>query len=307
MLQKVYSEILSFFPIYIKEKFSIVSAEKWNTVKEIRIRNNKPIMVYCFNEDVQIDFVSDVEDILRLVENFSESSLYKVQNEINSGFLTIKGGHRIGIAGTSVIENGEIKNIKYISSLNIRVAREIEGCSDWVLDCILENQNGNKILKNTIIISPPGCGKTTLLRDMLRVISNGDKGIRPQTIGLVDERSEIAAMYMGQAQNDIGLRTDVMDACKKNIAMKLMIRSMGPDFIATDEIGTKEDMDAILDAVSSGINLLVTCHGNSVNDIPKDLLEKKIFENVVILSKAKKPGNIEKIYKLKGEEYVSVY
>lgn len=307
MLQKIYSEILNYFPIYIKEKFVNVPEEIWDKAKEIRIRNNKPIMICCFDDYVEVDHFATVEDILRLIENFSENSLYKVQNEINSGFLTIRGGHRIGLSGTSIIEKGEIKNIKYISSLNIRIAREVKECSDKILNCILENQEDNNVLKNTIIISPPGCGKTTLLRDIIRRLSDGDEKIKPQTIGLVDERSEIAAMYMGQAQNDIGLRTDVMDACKKNIAMKLMIRSMGPDFIATDEIGTKEDMDAILDAVSSGINLLVTCHGNSVNDIPKDLLEKKIFENVVILSKAKKPGNIEKIYKLKGEEYVSVY
>lgn len=307
MLQKIYSEILNYFPIYIKKKFVNVPEEIWDKAKEIRIRNNKPIMIYCFDDYVEVDHFATVEDILRLIENFSENSLYKVQNEINSGFLTIRGGHRIGLSGTSIIEKGEIKNIKYISSLNIRIAREVKECSDKILNCILENQEDNNVLKNTIIISPPGCGKTTLLRDIIRRLSDGDEKIKPQTIGLVDERSEIAAMYMGQAQNDIGLRTDVMDACKKNIAMKLMIRSMGPDFIATDEIGTKEDMDAILDAVSSGINLLVTCHGNSVNDIPKDLLEKKIFENVVILSKAKKPGNIEKIYKLKGEEYVSVY
>lgn len=307
MLQKVYSEILNFFPIYIKEKFSNVSREVWDKAKEIRIRNNKPIMIYCFDEIVEVEHFATVEDILRLVENFSENSLYKVQNEINNGFLTIRGGHRIGLSGTSIIENGEIKNIKYISSLNIRIAREIKGCSDEALDCILDNQNESKILKNTIIISPPGCGKTTLLRDLIRYLSNGDKNIRPQTIGLVDERSEIAAMYMGQAQNDIGIRTDVMDACKKSIGMKLMIRSMGPDFIATDEIGTREDVDAILDAISSGINLLVTCHGNSIKDIPKELFEKNIFENVVILSKEIKPGNIEKIYKLKGEEYVSVY
>lgn len=307
MLQKVYSEILNFFPIYIKEKFSNVSGEVWDKAKEIRIRNNKPIMIYCFDNYIEVNHLATVEDILRLVENFSENSLYKVQNEINNGFLTIRGGHRIGLSGTSIIENGEIKNIKYISSLNIRIAREVKECSDEALDCILDNQNESKILKNTIIISPPGCGKTTLLRDIIRYLSNGYKNIKPQTVGLVDERSEIAAVYMGQAQNDIGIRTDVMDACKKSIGMKLMIRSMGPDFIATDEIGTREDVDAILDAVSSGINLLVTCHGNSIKNIPKELLEKNIFENVVILSKANKPGNIENIYKLKGEEYVSIY
>lgn len=304
MLNRINSEILSFFPNHIKEKFLEVPEDKWLTAKEIRIRNGKPIMICLFDDYFEISYIAHSQDILRLIENFSDNSLYKVQNEINNGFITIRGGHRVGLSGSCIIEDGHVRNIKYISSLNIRIAREVRGVGDKLLERICKYDNGFLRLGNTIIISPPGCGKTTLLRDIVRILSNGDNSMKPQTVGLIDERSEIAAMYMGQAQNDIGLRTDVMDACKKSIGIKLMIRSMGPDFIATDEIGTSDDIDAIIDAVSSGINLILTCHGSMLKDVPKILLENNIFQNIVILSKTKKPGNIEKIYKLKGEEYV---
>lgn len=305
MLSKIDSEILSYFPNYIKEKFRNVSEKDWENAKEIRIRNGKPIIITGFNKEIKIDHIASSEDILRLVENFSENSLYKVQNEINEGFITIKGGHRIGISGTGVIENGKIKNIKYISSLNIRIAREVVGCSNSLLDALCKESSEN--IDNTIIISPPGCGKTTILRDLIRNLSNGYKNLNPRVIGVVDERNEISATYLGQAQNDLGIRTDVMSSCQKTIGMRLMIRSMGIDIVATDEIGTNEDVDSVGQAIVSGVNLLVTSHGNSLEDIPLKLREKKVFKNVILLAKSEKPGFIKNIYKLKGENYVSIY
>ena len=305
MLSKIQLEILNYFPNYIREKFIHIPEKEWENVKEIRIRNGKPIIISSFNKEIVIDYIASSEDILRLVENFSENSLYKVQNEINEGFITIKGGHRIGLSGTGVIENGKIKNIKYISSLNIRIAREVLGCSNNLLDSLCGEPSGS--IENTIIISPPGCGKTTILRDMIRNLSNGYKTFFPKVIGVVDERNEISATYLGQAQNDLGIRTDVMSSCQKTIGMRLMIRSMGIDIVATDEIGTNEDVDSIGQAIVSGVNLLVTSHGNSLEDIPKELNERKVFKNVVILGKNEKPGFIKNIYKLKGESYVSIY
>ena len=305
MLSKINSEILSYFPNYIKEKFIHITEKDWENAKEIRIRNGKPIIISGFNKEIVINHIASSEDILRLVENFSENSLYKVQNEINEGFITINGGHRIGISGTGVIENGKIKNIKYISSLNIRIAREVIGCSNKLLDLL--EQDENRDIENTIIISPPGCGKTTILRDMIRNLSNGYKNLLPKVIGVIDERNEISATYLGQAQNDLGIRTDVMNSCQKTIGMRLMIRSMGLDIVATDEIGTSEDIDSIGQAIVSGVNLLVTSHGNSLEDIPKELKQKNVFKNVVILGKNEKPGFIKNIYKLKGENYVSIY
>ncbi|MBQ9279816.1 MAG: hypothetical protein IJ215_02045 [Clostridia bacterium] len=140
-----------------------------------------------------------------------------------------------------------------------------------------------------------GCGKTTILRDIIRLLSNGIGFVRGQTISLVDERSEIAAMYKGMPQNDIGIRTDVMNTCTKALGMRMMLRSMGPNIIATDEIGGAEDISAILEAHTMGIKLLLTAHGNDMSDIPEVLLQKKIFHNIIILDKTLKPGSIKKI------------
>lgn len=301
MYMKIYSEILSFFPEKIKKQFDNVSNDTWTSIKEIRIRVDRPIMIQCFNKEYFLDYIVNVEDILRLIENFSENSIYSFQNEINAGFITIRGGHRIGISGTSVFENNQIKNIKYISSLNIRVAREVKFCSEELIKKICIND-----FENTIIISPPGCGKTTILRDAIRILSNGTENIRGKNIGLVDERSEIAAVYKGVPQNDVGIRTDVMNNCKKEIGMQLLIRSMGPQIIATDEIGSLSDIEAIMDACNSGIKLLLTSHGNDLEDIPNELINKRVFNNVVILDNKNKPGEIKKIYRLESKEYVAV-
>ena len=232
MINKIKREIFDFFPSRILDRREFITDDMIQKVEEVRIRVGQPI---CIRNHIKEDFSEEVistEDIKRILENFSNNSIYSVQDEINSGFITIQGGHRIGITGTCVLEKDTIKNIKYISSLNIRVAREVKDCSNEVLNRIIKNQK----FENTLILSPPGCGKTTLIRDMIRKLSNGSNINKSYQIGVVDERAEIAAMYKGVPQNEIGKRTDVMNHCKKIIGMKLLIRSMGPEIIATDEI-----------------------------------------------------------------------
>jgi len=297
---KLQDEIFFYFPNFAKEDSL---EEVINNIQEIRVRIGQPICARGNNFEKKFIYKMSSEDILKILENFCNNSIYSVQNEINSGFITIKGGHRIGITGTCVFENGAIKNIKYISSLNIRIAREVKGCSDKVLSYILENKKFN----NTLILSPPGCGKTTLIRDMIRQLSNGCDFCDSYNIGLVDERSEIAAMYKGVPQNDIGSRTDVMNNCKKYIGMKMLIRSMGPQIIATDEIGGEKDEDAIFDAVYSGVKLLLTAHGDEIKNVSKRIIDAKIFKNIVILKNVDKPGELDKIYILEGDNYVSCF
>lgn len=214
-------------------------------IQEIRIRCNRPIILKLRNKDIIIDYKINQCELLQILEKICNNSIYAYKNQICNGFITIKGGHRIGITGTAVIEDGKVINIKYINGLNFRIAREVLNCSNKIIEQIIDKENNT--IYNTLIISPPGKGKTTILRDTIRKISNGmpEFNFSGKNFGVVDERGEIAAMYHGIPQNDIGIRTDVIENVSKAKGMKMLIRSMAPDVIACDEIGSKEDVEAI--------------------------------------------------------------
>ena len=185
----------------------------------------------------------EIEETMEYVANYS---MYAYEEELRQGFLTIGGGHRVGVVGKAVSEDGHIRSMKYISCINVRIAHEVRGCADAVMPYVA----GRGDVRHTLIISPPGCGKTTLLRDMIRQISNGGKHCRGRTVGVVDERSELGGAYRGIPQNDLGMRTDLLDCCPKAEGMMLLIRSMTPQVIAVDEIGGEEDIRAVETAVN---------------------------------------------------------
>lgn len=272
-------ELLNYFPLRIRNELSNLNLEH---LEEIRIRNQRPIFLKIGQEEKQIDCIITTENILEILQRICDNSIYTYQNQICNGYITIKGGHRIGITGNVVVKDGQVINISHIYSLNFRIARQILDCSDSMIKDILDFKNHS--VYNTMIVSPPGRGKTTILRDLIRKLSNGIKEYNFQgiNIGVVDERGELAAMYKGIPQNDLGKKTDILDNVPKAIGMQMLIRSMTPRVIVADEIGTVQDIEAIQYAVSCGVNGIFTAHGSSIEDIMKNPILGKLYQSNIL-------------------------
>lgn len=292
-------EVLKVLPIKLQNY--IRKETNRDLVQEIRIRINKPVIIYTGTGEKILDYIFSDEDMKAVVVKVSNYSLYAYEEEIRQGYITINGGHRVGIAGECIFQGENIRTIKNISSMNIRICREIKGVSNKIMKHISYR---NRVY-NTLILSPPKCGKTTILRDVARNISNGYApiGLKGKKVCVIDERSEIAGCYNGVPQMDLGIRTDILDNCLKKEGMIMAIRSLSPEVIICDEIGTQKEIDALLMAFNSGINMIITLHGFDIEDIYKrkvfsDLINNSILERVIILSNRKGVGTVEDIYRI---------
>lgn len=299
-------KIINLLPKIIQEQFNNFPKELLGKVEEIRIRINRPIEVIANQKVFFLSYIVKQQDAEQLLNKLSQHSFYTLDEELKRGYITVEGGHRIGLAGRVILEKGFVKAIRDVASFNIRVAKEKIGISEKWIPYLYQAK-----WKNTMIIGPPQTGKTTLLRDLARVISVGDKkfNIPPLKVGIIDERSEIAGSVGGVPQLTFGNRVDVMDSCPKAEGMMMMIRSMSPDVLVVDEIGRKEDTEAILEAVHAGICLIMTTHGDSYTDILqrpilKPILDQKFFNRFIELSRGKGPGTVVSIKDENGKELV---
>ena len=273
----------------------------WETLQEIRIRIGQPIIIICKDNEVVLEERIKRKELMEVIEYISNYSLYAYENELRQGFITVEGGHRVGMAGQVLVEKGQVKNLKNISSVNIRLSHEILHCADQVIPYIVQNRR----ICHTLIISPPRCGKTTLLRDLIRQISDGNSNIKGCTVGVVDERSELAGCYHGMPQNNLGMRTDVLDGCPKAEGMMMLVRSMAPQVIAVDEIGGMEEVEMMKYAMHCGVKMLVTVHGESMEEIQKkplfeQLVKEHCFKRYIVLQNGEHVGEISGIYDERG-------
>jgi stage III sporulation protein AA len=296
--------VLAFLPKTIIEQLEQIPPFQQIEIEEIRIRIDRPIEVTMAGKSIFLPYKVLAEDAQHLLNKISRHSIYALEEELRRGYITIDGGHRVGLAGKVILDEGKVKAIRDISSFNIRIAKEKIGIAEPLIPALYDRH-----WQHTMIIGPPQTGKTTLLRDIARIVSSGehDKGIPAYKVGIVDERSEIAGCVNGIPQLTFGARVDVLDACPKAEGMMMMIRSMSPDVLVVDEIGRLEDTEAILEAVNAGIKLMMTTHGESFDDIKnrpslKRILDQGIFQRYVELSRQKGPGTITKMKDSNGKE-----
>lgn len=307
--------ILYMFPQEYRPLWKKVAGEQHH-LQEIRLRIGQPVVLLLNGEEVFVTEAGELTDMVRearcvserelrgMLEHICHYSPYAFEEELRRGFITVAGGHRVGVAGQAVMEaDGGIRTIKNISFVNIRVAHQLKGAADEILPQIYCEGRP----RNTLIISPPGCGKTTLLRDLIRRISDGNRYASGMTVGVVDERSELAGSFLGIPQNDVGMRTDVLDGCPKDAGMLLLLRSMSPKVIAMDELGSGSELAVLGQAAASGCRILATAHGENLEDVKHRFVVdgewmECLFELVIVLGKEKGKCVIKQVVE-RGTEY----
>lgn len=282
-------------------------------LQEIRLRVDQPLILIYEGQELFLDrtgsrteevskaIVVSQQDLKESLEYIANYSIYAYEEELKQGFITVQGGHRVGVAGKILADGERIRGMKYISCLNVRVSHQIKGCATEVLPFLF----GKEGVCHTLIISAPRCGKTTILRDLVRQLSDGTEGRRGYTVGVVDERSEIGGCYMGVPQNDLGMRTDLLDCCPKAEGMMMLIRSMAPGVIAVDELGSYSDIHAIESVIHCGCKLLATVHGTSIEDIQKKplfqkLIQEHVFERYIVLHNREHIGKVKAVFDGRG-------
>ena len=284
--RKPWEQAAAVLPEQRRNSLCASGEDKLDEMEELRLRRGFPMTALFPEGEVETDGPPVVEDDLRqVVENATQASAHTALDRVRQGFVTLRGGHRVGLCGSVVKREGQIVTLRDISSLSVRVARPVEGQAGELLPRLTERG----VFLSTLILAPPGAGKTTLLRDLVRGLSDGDAGPSLR-VGVADERGEIAALWQGEPQLYIGRHTDVIDGCSKAEGLSILIRGMNPQVVAVDEITDPADVQAITEAAGCGVALIATAHGSGREDLTRRpvyraLLKNGIFRRLVVVER----------------------
>lgn len=274
-----FEQAAGLLPFSLRQQTLAVPCAEQVIAEEIRLRVGYPMSITLPEGEMYLPGspIITPNDLYSVLEIATKASAHTALERVRQGFVTVQGGHRLGLCGSVVCKDGSIHNMRCISSLNIRIARQIPGIGDELLRVIRAQKSAPSVL----VLAPPGAGKTTLLRDLIRGLSSGVGGT-PLRVGVADERGELGAMWDGVPQLDLGPHTDILDGCSKAEGLMMLLRGMNPQVLAMDEITAPEDVDALQTAAGCGVSLFATAHAGSMNDLHtrplyKLLLRKKIF------------------------------
>ena len=290
-----YREAAAVLPVQLRKAAMTLPEEQQCRAEEFRLRVGQPLTVLLPEGEIFLGESVKAEDLEVLCNIATEFSRYAAAETLREGYLAVKGGFRIGLCGTAVMKDGVNTNLKNFSSASVRIAREHTGIAEDLAQQLFRDGD----FQNTLILSPPGAGKTTLLRDLVRSLSAGVAPYGPRRVSLIDERGEVAVMYRGEPQMDVGPYTDVLDACPKALGIPMVLRAMNPQIIAVDEITAYQDIKAMSLAVGCGVRLLATIHAADLAELQekplyRTLMEERIFTFAVWISKTE----TERIYRV---------
>lgn len=272
-----YEDAAAILPNRLRKLALALPEEQKAVAEEFRLRAGRPLTVLLPTGETPLDAFVEPEELETLCDLATEFSRYAAAETLREGFLPVRGGFRVGLCGSAVMKDGANTNLKAFSSAAVRIARERKGVGEALAPRLFLDGR----FASTLILSPPGGGKTTLLRDLVRCLSEGGEDRAPRRVALIDERGEVAVMYRGEPQMDVGPHTDVLDACPKALGIPIVLRAMNPQIIAVDEITLREDLRAVSLAAGCGVGLLATIHAADLGELMQKPLYRQLLEDRV--------------------------
>lgn len=277
-----FEEVTTLLPPALRERARALPPLLRRRCEEFRLRAGREPTVTVERTELPLPGEGRItrRDMELTVEIATRASAHTALERVKQGWFTVRGGHRIGLCGSVWTEEGQVRNLRTLSSLNIRVAHAVPGCGEALLPRLLTGG----AFGGALVLAPPGFGKTTLLRDLVRLLSEEYR------VGLCDERGEVAALWEGEPQFDVGPRTDVLEGCPKAQGLLMLLRGMNPQVLCCDEITDPADLAAMEACANCGVKLLATVHAAGVEDLRakplyRRVLESRVFPRAVVIGR----------------------